>query len=254
MNIIQRFYLASIRKKLARSFKPLGLKRRDLYFVSVPHKIKDFLRTLPFLAGLRRSGNVMLFLPETYAPVVRLFKPNLFNAVYWTKIPQVLTREFDSLKKMLENYHFNWLIELNPEANLALPSLVEVERRVTYYNPKYFPYYNILIKGGFEVLMSFFNILNVDSGKLFKFSKLELKDIAKSIPGIRPVVFVNITDRHKFVKPEGTEWSGSIVFCEKEKTPVDEAIKKLFLCDSYYGVDDEFCEFARIFNKPIIES
>ncbi len=254
MNIIQQLYLKSVKHKLAKSFKPLGLRNKDSYFVSVPIESKDFLRTLPFLAGLRKLGSVILLAPETLAPFIRLFKPDLFNAVYWVKMPRVLTREFDDLKRELKNYQCDWLIELNQKANLALPSLVSVEKRIAYYNSKHFPYYNILVKNGINALMNFFNISDVNPSKLFKLSKLELRQLAKSLPNLHPMVYVNTSNVSQFVKPEGDEWSGSIVLHEKNTTSVNDCLKKLYLCDAYYGLDDEFCEMARIFNKRIIKS
>jgi|GEM_PF-705746 len=252
MNLIRTFYLKTIRHKFYKPFKPLGLKKRDIFLISVPFKIKDFLKILPFLGGIRKLGNVILLVPQAFAPYIKMFKSKTFQSIYWTKIPQMLTREFDFLKRELINYQCNWLIELNQDANLALPSLIDVEKRIAFYNPKKFPYYNILIKEGIESLISFFQISVIEPDTLFKFNKLELKSISKNLPSQRPFLFVNTSDVRTFVKPEGLIWSGSIVMHNKTAENIEEVCKKIYLCDGYYGPDDEFCEIARIFKKEII--
>ncbi len=249
MNVIQQIYLKTVRYRLYKSFKFLGVKKRDVFLISPPGEVKGFLKVLPFIGGIRKIGNVILLLPETFAPYIGILKPNTFQTIYWKNPPQILTRESDTLKKALRNYQYNWLIELNEIANLSLPNLVDVEKRIAFYRSENFPYYNILIKDGIESLINFFQITSVEPGTLFKFNKLELKTISKKLPAERPLLFVNTT---KNTMPEGVEWQGGLVVYNKMVESGEEGCKRLFLCDAYYGPDDEFCEIARIFKKEII--
>lgn len=252
MNIFRSIYLKTLKHKFYRPFKPLGIKRKDNFVISVPYGIKDFFKTLPFLGGMRKLGNVILLAPERFVPYLKIFKTNIFQTVYWTNFPKVLTNEYEFLKKELRNYQCNWLIELNTNANLALPTLIDVEKRIAFYNKKNFPYYNILIKEGIETLVSFFQISVVDPVTLFKFNKLELKAIEKKMPNERPLLFFNQTEIKKEI--EDIKWSGGVVIHnkDKDKDMIEKACEKLYLCDAYYGPDDEFCELARIFKKEII--
>lgn len=252
MNIFRNFYLKTNKYKLYKPFKPLGFKRKEKFLVSTPVKVKDFLKLLPFLGGLRKLGEVVLLAPQSFVPFLKMFKAKIFQCIYWSKVPEVLTQEFDFLKRELENYNCSWLIELNPDANLALPSLINVERRVAFYDTKNFPYYNILIKDGIDSLVSFFQISSVAPEALFKFNKIELKNISKNLPVERPLLFVNTDEKRTFVKPESLKWTGSIVSGNKSAEDIELLYKKLYLCDAYYGPDDEFCEMARIFKKEII--
>ncbi|MGB9720300.1 MAG: hypothetical protein ACPL28_02315 [bacterium] len=249
MNFIQRIYLKTVRDKLNRPFKPLGIKKRDVFLVSTPYAVKDFLKMLPLLGGLRKLGSVILLVPETFMSFIKMFKSNTFHVIYWKKIPQIMTREYDLLKKELKNYQCNWLIELNENANLSLPGLIDVPKRIAFYGQKNFPYYNILVKNGIDSLINFLQIQLVEPHTLFKFNKLELKALSKSLPGNHPLLFFNtIRDSES----EKIEWSGSIVVYNKAAEGIEEACKKIFLCDAYLGPDDEFCEIARIFKKEII--
>lgn len=252
MNIIRRIYLKTTRYKLHKPFSPLGLKRKEKFLVSTPVKIKDFLKILPFLGGIRNLGEVILFVPQSFAPFIRILKAKVFQAIYWSNVPEVLTREFNFLKKELEVYNCSWLIELNENANIALPSLINAERRVAFYNDRNFPYYNILVKGGIESLANFFQISVVEPETMFKFNKLELRSILKNLDGQPPFLFVNASGKKQFVKPETFEWQGSMVVANKSKDDVESMCKKLYLCNAYYGPDDEFCELGRIFKKNII--
>ncbi|MEO0184653.1 MAG: hypothetical protein ABIL20_02495 [candidate division WOR-3 bacterium] len=249
MNFIQRIYLKSVRDKLHKPFKPLGIKKRDSFLVSTPHATKEFLKVLSFLGGLRKLGSVILLLPETFMPFVKMLKPNTFQVIYWTKIPQILTREYDLLRKELKNHQCNWLIELSEDANLSLPGLIDVPKRITFYDQKNYPYYNILVKNGIESLMNFLQVTAIEPKSLFKFNKSELKTISKNLPAQHPLLFFNTV---RDSDAERIEWSGSVVTWNKAAEGIEQACKKIFLCDAYLGPDDEFCEIARIFNKEIV--
>lgn len=205
---------------------------------------------LPFIAGIRKLGSVMLFVPEVFSPYIMLFRANYFQVVYYKEFPRVLTREFEQLKNALKKFTYNWLIELNPRANLNLPNLVNAEKRVCFYDKRNFPFYNILIKGGIETLTNFFQLSVIDPLSLFKFNKLELKVILKELPSEPPRLFFNDSTQNS----EGLEklkWMGGIVRHTKNDV-VEKGLKKLYLCDAYCGPDDELCEIAKIFKKEII--
>jgi hypothetical protein len=251
MNLFQNIYLKALKRRFYKSFRPIGITKRDNFLISPPHRIKDFFKVLPVLGGIRKLGNVILLLPDTSAPYTKVFRPDYFQIVYWKEIPRVLTKEFESLKEELKKFSFNWLIELNPEANTALPNLIDAEKRITFYNNNVFPFYNILIKGGIEGLINFLQIPLVDPLTIFKFRKPELKPILKELPPVQPRLFFNRTS-DKPEKSGEVQWTGSIVYHDKDNTPIEVGLKKLYLCDAYLGPDDELCELARIFKKELI--
>lgn len=192
----------------------------------------------------------MLFVPHFFLPYIKMFRSNYFQVIYYNEFPRVLTREFELLKNELKKIAFNWLIELNPEANLALPNLVSAEKRAAFYDKKIFPFYNILFKDGIDALVSFFQIPSVDPLSLFKFNKFELKSILKELPQERPRLFINVADKSSG-ELERLKWQGGIVYHNKNDE-IEKELKKLYLCDAYFGLDDEKYEIARIFKKEII--
>lgn len=250
MNLIRNLYLKTQRHKFYRPFKPIGIGRRESFFIAPAENIKEFFKALPFIAGIRKLGSVMLFVPEVFMPYIKNFRVNYFQIIFYKEFPQVLTREFDILKNEIKKISFNWLIELNHRANLNLPNLVNAEKRVTFYDKKNFPYYNILIKGGIEALVNFFQISLVDPVSLFKFNKLELKGILKGLPQEQPRLFFNEADKGA-EELERLKWQGGIVY-HKKNDDIEKGLKELYLCDAYFGPDDEFCEIAKIFKKEII--
>ncbi|MEO0156788.1 MAG: hypothetical protein ABIL07_06710 [candidate division WOR-3 bacterium] len=249
MNLIRNLYLKTQKRKFYRAFKPIGIGRRESFFIVPTENVKDFLKALPFIAGIRKLGSVALFVPEVFSSYLKLFRANYFQIFYYKEIPEILTREFEQLKTELKKINFHWLIDLNQKANLNLPGLVNAEKRVAFYDKGIFPFYNILIKGGIEAMKNFFQIPSVDPISLFKFNKLELKSILKELPQEQPRLFFNQVDK-SIKELEKIQWQGAIVYHNKNDE-IEIGLKKLYLCDAYCGPDDELCEIARIFKKDI---
>ncbi len=251
MKLIRALYLKTQQHKFFRPFKPLGIGRRENFFIAPGDNIKEFFKKLSFIAGIRKLGGVILFVPEFFAPYIRMFRANYFQVVYYKELPNVLTREFNQLKSELKKTTFSWLIDLNDRANLNLPNLVNAEKRVAFYDKKNFPFYNILVKGGIESLINFFQIPCVDPISIIKFNKLELRGMLKYLTSEQPRLFLNSMDKDAS-GIAGLNWQGGIVYHNKDDD-IEKGLKKLYLCDAYYGPDDELCEIARIFKKTIIE-
>lgn len=251
MDFIRNIYLKTVQHKFYKPFKPLGIKRSDKFIIAPSQKTKEFLKTLSFLAGIRKLGSVFLLVPEKFLSYIKMFKPDYFQIFFYKEIPRPLTREFDFLKKELNKISYTWLIDLNPVANLNLPNLVTAEKRVAFYDRKNFPFYNILIKGGIESLINFFHLPSIDPLSLFKFNKLELRSISKELPSGKPRLFYNQIE-DKIDELQKLQWQGSVVHHINNYDDLEKSLKKLYLCDAYLGPEDEICEMARIFKKEIV--
>jgi hypothetical protein len=173
-------------------------------------------------------------------------KKNLFINIYYQHELSLFSKEFKEIKERLKSESFHFLIELNQRANISLPYLIPVAKRVCYYQNDAFPYYNILMSGGTKSFEDFFNVEKSDIENLFHFKKRDLSAIFKRINKKRPFLFVN-GENH-------IPWEGDRIVCGKDVLTDDIAIYHiLYLCDSYYGRRDEFYELAKIFQKEIIE-
>jgi len=246
VNIIQSLYLRLSRNEFIKSFKPIGYEKNANYLVSVPRNAKDFIKSLSFLAGLKKTGRVVLLLPKTFGDLIDLFKSDLFETIYYENAPTIFSQEFKILKNLLKKRNFNSLIELNVPANISLPYLVDVKRRISFYDEKIFPYYNILVKGDASAMNDFFQFRKMNPQILFKFHISESKKILKKLNKKKPLLFVN--------GDNDIQWEGAKFILGKDSLSINEIYKILYLCNTYYGKDDEFCEFARIFDKKIILS
>lgn len=245
MKLFRPFYLKLSKGRFTKQFSPIGIKKGSHFLVSPPDEIRDFFKMISFLGNLHHFGKVILLAPAKYEQTLEVLKPTLFQAVFYEKKPAVLTKEFDFLKRQLEPWHFQSLIELNVPANVHLPYLVNAEKRFAFYSENIFPYYNILIKGNIDAFYCFFQIEKDDPKKHFRFLKPELKNINRDLPKDRPLVFINGEMK--------TEWSGSKFVWNRTSQTQEMAFKILSLCDAYSGSDDEMAEFARIFGKQIIK-
>lgn len=244
MKLLRRLYLNFSKKRFTKSFKPIGVKKRANYLVSPPANLKDFLKVLPLMGGLHTLGQIVLLVPKNFENIFKILKANLFEVIYYEKMPMLLTKEFKSLRKHLNKRDFYSLIEFNVPANISLPYLVAAEKRISFYDKNNFPYYNILIKGDISILHNFFQIEKEDPLNLFKFHSSDLKKIERELPKHRPLLFVNGEDN--------TGWNGDKVVLGKDALPRVNTYKILYLCDAYYGKDDELSELAKLFNKEII--
>lgn len=247
MTLFHDLYLRMNRKRFEKTFKPLDIHHRGNYFVSTPSELKGFLKTLPFLGELRSLGHVTLLVPRHLEAILTLLKPDLFDFVFYDKPPLVLTREFTFLKNQLAGKTFSCLIELHEPANRSLPFLIRPDRRIAFYEPSNYPYYNILIKDGSETLRCFFRTRKKDPAKYFKFSALELNRMKKVLGKTRPLLFVNAAE-----DTTDLAWEGARYLRDRNRPADAELFKILFLCDAYLGPDDALAELARIFNKRMI--
>ncbi len=229
-----------------RFFKPFEFKRGLRLFVSVPSNLKEFLESLPFLGALKKLGEIVLLAPRNFEEIREILNPSLFQNFFYYSNLTPLNREFSLLKRQIMDLRFHYLIELNRPANLALPYLIPASCRITFYDSKYFPFYNILIKDKISALYPFFQIEGADPKRQFKFSKVELKNLRRVLPGEEPVVFVNGEDKE-------FTWSGGKFIFDRKRQRLSEAMKTLYLCAAYCGIDDELASFARIFDKQIIQ-
>ncbi|MCX7995097.1 MAG: hypothetical protein N3A65_04940 [candidate division WOR-3 bacterium] len=251
MDLIRRIYIKFQKPKFLKPFRPIGITKKENFVIIPSEKIKDFFKLLPFLAGIRKLGNVILLVPEAFSYYIKCLRTNYFQVIYYQKVPQILTREYNLIKNELNKISHSWFINLNPDADISFSTLTKSERRVAFYNKKLFPYYNILVKGGLESLINFFQIQLVDPLSLFRLNKSELKMILKELPQKKPRLFFNQIEENLKALDE-TSWNGSVVYCKKIKDEIENDLKKLYLCDAYFGPDDEMCELARIFKKEII--
>ena len=246
MNIFLPLYLRITKKRFIKRFHPFRITKKPSHLISVPSDHRDFLRALNFLGGLRNSGKVLILMPRTLISIYRLLKHNIFQSIFYDKSPLLFSKEYKILKGQLGQRRFNFLIELNVPANISLPYLVSAERRICFGEKNNFPYYNILIKDGINTLSTFFKIKESNTQDLFRFNTRSLKKIEKKFNKNRPLLFVN--------NKENINWDGDKMIVGEDVSPSDaEAYETLYLSDAYCGDHDAFYEFAKIFNKKIIE-
>jgi hypothetical protein len=244
MKLFLPLYLKMTRNKFTRAFKPIGVKRKSAFFVSAPLILKDLIRTLPFLENLRGLGPVALFLPRSCEPFTRYFRPGLFDFVFYDKLPVLLTREFKILQEQFQERSFESLIEINEPANLHLPYLIRTEKRIAFYNPKNYPYYNILLKGGIKALSDFYRFETTNPKKIFHITEAESHKLDRRLGKKHPLLFVN--------GPDERAWDGDKFVLGRDYLAEAEIPKIIYLCDAYYGLDDEWREIAKLFGKTIL--
>jgi hypothetical protein len=244
MNIAQSLYIRTSKKRFARNFKPIGIKKRVNYLISPPAAITGFLTWLPFLGELHTLGHIVMLASRTLEPILKITKPNLFEIMFYEKTLTVLTREFDHVKASLAGRTFTYLIELNSPVNLSLSFLVDAERRMTFYGTKFFPYFNILFKDDIKGFISYFPLEVEEPIRYMKLPAAELKKMRKDINKKHPLLFVN--------GPAPEVWEGDLIVPDRKLTPMTDIYKLLYISDAYCGADDELGRLAMIFNKPII--
>ena len=244
MKIFIPWYLKMTRNKFTRHFKPIAMRKKSALLVSAPNALKDFIRTLPFLENLRARGSVSLFLPRTFEVFTRHLKPGLFEYFFFEKIPVLLSREFKAWQKRFQEMPFETLIETNNPANIHLPYLVTAEKRFAFYDPKAYPYYNILIKGGLKTLQDFFQFDKSNPKKIFHITETETRKLDKQLGKKHPLLFV--------AGPDDREWAGDKFILGRDFLPDADIAKIIYLCDAYHGPDDEWRAVAKLFDKPVL--
>lgn len=247
MTIFAELYLRLSKNRFRKTFKPLGIKKRRNFLVSMPCDESDFLKTLPFINGLRKLGSIVLLLSDDSKNIYQHIKPELFEAIFFDKPTMLFTKEYKSLKERLSTRRFHFLVELNKPANIALPYLTPVEKRICFYDRDKFPYYNIMIKDSITSLHQFFNIKESNLELLFQFSKRDLKKVLREMKKKEPLLFVNGKD--------SVSWEGDKIIVGENIAASDPIIFGiLYLCDAYCGQRDTLYEFARVLKKRILQS
>jgi hypothetical protein len=234
------------KSKFSKQFQPFTVIKKPSHFVSLPQNAKEFLGALPFLAGLKKCGTVLLLVPNTLLTIYHCLKPNTFETLFYDTPLQLFSKEYTSLREKLKTRTFHCLIELNIPPNLSLPYLTTAEKRICFYGSNRFPYYNILIKNNIRSLIEFLRIQEEDPQPLFHFSASGFKKVSKKIDKKQPLLFIN--------GKNDIQWDGEKIVVGRDISPsVTEAYHILYLADAYYGKHDAFHEFAKMFNKRIIE-
>lgn len=246
MNIFLPLYFEITKRKFYKVFRPSKIRKKTNHLISMPHNTRNFVLALPFLAALRKYGNIVLLMPETVKNIYGFLKRNIFETIFYKKPPLLFSKEYKLLKERLSKRHFHFLIELDVPANISLPYLASVENRICFYGNNNFPYYNILIRDNIRSLIEFFHIDEDNPQQLFNFYESRLKKISKKFIKKHPVLFVNAKNN--------VPWNGQKVIVGQDILPSDKnAYQILYLADAYYGKHDAFYEFAKIFNKEIIK-
>jgi len=246
MNIFRPLYLSISKKRFYKPFHPFKLPKKPTHLISAPNNIRDFLKTLFFLSGLRNSGTIVIVMQKSLENIHRFFKKNIFEAIFYDKTPLLFSKEYKILEERLNRRSFNFLIELNVPANISLPYLTNAEKRICLDKKSNFPYYNIFMKDGLNVLNEFFHIQESNPQDLFDFKERDLRKVEQKFHKNRPLLFLN--------RKDDTKWDGDKVAVGKDILPSDpESFQVLYLADAYCGEHDGFYEFAKIFNKQIIK-
>ncbi len=246
MNIFMPIYLRLSKKRFYRPFKPLGTKKKLWHLVSVPESPAEFFRATPFLVGLSKIGSVVIMMPKDLETIRSFMKAKQFEIILYEKKPLLFSEDYKRVAIQLGNRHFHFLIELNQPANVSLPYLGNIQRRVSFYDRKIFPYYNILVKDSYASLLEFFDIESTNGQEMFHFYSRELKATEKNIQKSRPLLFVN--------EATPIDWKGGSIIVGKDMMPDDPEIwKVLYIADAYYGKQDAFYEFAVLHKKEILK-
>lgn len=246
MNIFLPLYLKITKPRFNKTFQPLVLTMKPTHLISLPRNTQNFLQALPFLAGLKKCGSVLVLVPRALENIYRFIKSNVFETLFYEEPPHLFSKEYKSLKEKLGKKHFHCLIELNVPPNLSLPYLTSADKRICFYGNNHFPYYNILIKDTIRPLVQFLGVEEENPQQLFHFPASRLKKISKKIDKKQPLLFIN--------RKNDIQWSGTKIVVGLDLQPSDaEAYQILYLADAYYGEHDAFYEFSKIFNKRIIE-
>lgn len=247
MNIFASLYLKFSKNRFSRTFKPLGIKKKRNFLISAPSDVSDFLKTLPFIEGLKKLGNIVILMPKNLENIYRYMKPKIFETIFYEEPSQLFSKEYRRLKEKLNNKSFHFLIELNRPANISLPYLASTEKRICFYEKNSFPYYNIMIKHSINSLEQFFNIKSSNPQSLFHFYARDLKKTLKKFNKKKPLLFIN--------GENDITWKGDKIVVGTDVLSSDpEVYKILYFSDAYHGQRDALYEFVKIFDKRIVKS
>lgn len=246
MSILRPLYLRMTRKRFERPFSPLGAASKHKFLVSAPGDAAGFIRALPFISGLAKADTVVLLMPRALEHLLSTVRLKKCEVVFYEKRPAVLGAEYRLLQDQLGEREFDVLIELDTPPNISLPHLCNAERRVAFFDPGVFPYYNVLIKDGYASLRQFFGLGEQDAREIFHFQSRELRTLEKKLGKTRPLLFVNERD--------ATGWEGGCIVLGTDVAAADPAAwKMLYIADAYRGAHDAFYEFAVLTGKRILD-
>ncbi|HEC77721.1 MAG TPA: hypothetical protein ENI34_01085 [candidate division WOR-3 bacterium] len=246
MSILTRIYLNSSKRRFTKNFTPLGFKGKADFLISMPHQVGSALEALAIVGGLHKKGRIVLLLPEVLTNICRFLKLQKYETIYYKTPLKLFSKEYKSLKEILSTKKFDYLIELNEPPNIAIPYLVPVERRISFYTEKIYPYYNILIKDNLQTLAEFFNIKQYKLKNFFAFNLKEKKEVLQKFNKKKPLLFINDKDTEV--------WNGDRIAVDEEISLSDpELYRILYFSDAYCGRRDELYKCAKLFNKKIIE-
>ena len=245
MSIILPLYLKITKQRFRKSFKPLGSKKKSWHLVSIPRDAKSFFEATPFLLGLSKSGNVVLLMPKDLEWIRAFIKPKQFEIILYEHRPVLFSEDYKRVRLQLGERYFHFLIELDKPANISLPYLCNFQRRISFYDDRSYPYYNILMKDGYAPLNEFFNIEDQSARDMFHFYSKDLKPVERKYRKLHPLLFVNGTD--------DIEWKGGKVVLGQDIMKDDPNIwKVLYIVDAYYGKQDAYYAFAQVNDKSIV--
>lgn len=245
MGIFSKIYLALSKKKFHKSFKPLSKRTRHNFLISAPDNIAEFLRIMPYIAGLKNIGTMVMLVPQSYRTLCGYIKPKIFEFVFYEIFPEVLSKEHNALKEQLSRKRFHYIIDLNKPAKISLVYLTDAERRISFYNQEMFPYYNIMLRDSIKSLCDFFALQKTDPRKLLKFYVRNIKNALKKFNIKPPILFVNGSN--------SVTWQGDRIVMGKDIAVDDpDAYNLLIGADAYSGQHDVFFELAKILAKEII--
>jgi hypothetical protein len=246
MKLLSSLYLKISKKRFAKTFKPIGHKKRRNLLVSLPTESSDFVKVLPFIQSLKKIGSIVLLVPEKVKNILQLIKPHMYEKITYVKPAMVLSKEFKLIKERLEGKSFHYLIELNKPANIALPYLVETNKRICFYEADTYPYYNIMVKDGMKSLYEFFNIQAGNPNYLFQFKAGEIKKSVKKLNKKKPLLVVN--------GGNDIPWDHDRIIIGQDVQPSDpDVYKYVYYADAYTGHHDGLYELAKLFHKEILE-
>lgn len=247
MNIFTELYLKLSKNRFRKTFKPLGIKKRRNFLVSAPCNEGDFIKALPFIDGLKKLGSIVMLVSHNLKNIYQCMRPHIFEPIFCESSTEIFTKEYNVLKEKLGERRFHFLVELNKPANISLPYLTPIEKRVCFYDRNKFPYYNIMIKDSITSLNDFFEIKESNPQLLFHFSKRDLRKVIRKLNKKEPLLFVNGRD--------DVSWEGDrIIVGENIAVSDPEIYGILYICDAYCGKNDTLFEFAKLFKKPVLRS
>lgn len=242
--MLTSLYLKLSKKKFQKTFKPLGIGKRHSLIVSIPKTTHNVGNTITLLQGLIKFGSVNLLVPKPLEHFYKILPQRKFTILTYTYPLRLFSKEYTSLKQQLDGKQYQYLIDLNTPANIHLPYLTMIQKRICFYEEKAYPYYNILVKDGFAALKEFFSV-SKPSKNIFTLSQKQQREILKKYNKKKPLLFIN--------KQESPSWNGDSVVLGKEITEADkDAYSLLYVSDAYAGIHDDFYYVAQFLNKQIL--